>query len=147
MPAADVAALAERLAQTLPKAARLVYLAGRDRKPTLEVALAEAGFATQPVELYAAEAREAWSAGEARGVASCAAALHYSRRTATLALALAARAGISERFRAIVHVCLSAEVAGPLAADGAGRVAVAEAPDEARLLAALDGALAASPKD
>ena len=39
-PAADAAALAERLALTLPAGARLLYLAGRDRKPTLETALA-----------------------------------------------------------------------------------------------------------
>ena len=66
-PAADAAALAERLARTLPPGARLLYLAGRDRKPTLEAALAAAGLAVEAVELYAAEAREAWSAREAAG--------------------------------------------------------------------------------
>lgn len=145
-PAVDAAALAERLARTLPSAARLLYLAGRDRKPTLEAALAAAGLAVQAVELYAAEAREAWRAGEARAVAACDGALHYSRRTAALAVALAARAGFAERFRAIDHFCLSADVAEPLVAGGAARIVCADAPDEARLIAALERALGPSSK-
>jgi uroporphyrinogen-III synthase len=145
-PAADAAALAERLTRMLPAAARLLYLAGRDRKPTLEAALAAAGFAVQAVELYVAEARQAWSAREARAVAGCDGALHYSRRTAALTVALAARAGTAERFRAIDHFCLSDDVAAPLLADGARRVVCAAAPDEARLLAALLRVFGPSPK-
>jgi uroporphyrinogen-III synthase len=144
--AADAAALAERLARTLPPGARLLYLAGRDRKPTLEAALAAAGLAVQTIELYAAEARQAWSASETRAVAACDGALHYSRRTAALALALAARAGLAEWFRALCHVCLSADVAEPLAADGAARIVVASASDEAHLLAALERACESSSK-
>ena len=145
-PAADAAALAERLARTLPPGARLLYLAGRDRKPTLEAALAAAGLVVQAVELYAAEARAAWSAREARAVAGCDGALHYSRRTAALAVALAARAGLAEPFRAVDHFCLSADVAAPLLADGAERVVCADAPDEAHLMAALERALGPLPK-
>ena len=145
-PAADASALAERLVRTLPPGARLLYLAGRDRKPALEAALAAAGLVVHAVELYAADAREAWSAREAGAVAGCDGALHYSRRTAALSLALAARAGLAERFRALLHVCLSAEVAEPLAADGATRIAVAAAPDEAHLLAALERAYGPAPK-
>ena len=145
-PAVDAAALAERLARTLPSAARLLYLAGRDRKPTLEAALAAAGLAVEAIELYAAEACEAWSAGEARAVAACDGALHYSRRTAALAVALAARAGFAERFRALDHFCLSADVADPLVASGAVRIVCADAPDEARLIAALERALGPSSK-
>jgi uroporphyrinogen-III synthase len=145
-PAVDAAALAERLARTLRPGARLLYLAGRDRKPTLETALAAASFSVEAVELYAAEAREVWSASEAGTVAACDGALHYSRRTATLALGLAARAGLAEHFRALLHVCLSADVAEPLAAAGAARIVVAAAPDEAHLLAALERACSLSPK-
>ena len=146
-PAADAAALAERLMRTLPPGARVLYLAGRDRKPSLEAALASAGLVVQTVELYAAEAREAWSARQARAVAVCDGALHYSRRSAALAVALAARAGLAERFRALLHVCLSADVAEPLAADGAKRIVTAAAPDEAHLLAALERAFGPSPRD
>jgi len=145
-PAADAGALAERLARTLPPGARLLYLAGRDRKPTLEAALASAGLSVHAVELYAAEAREAWSGRESGAVAGCDGALHYSRRTAALAVGLAARAGLAERFRALLHVCLSADVAEALAADGATRIVAAAAPDEAHLLAALERAYGASPK-
>ncbi|MGA2491806.1 MAG: uroporphyrinogen-III synthase [Roseiarcus sp.] len=145
-PAGDAAALAERLARTLPPRARLLYLAGRDRKPTLEAALAAAGLVVQAVELYAAEAREAWSEREAGAVAACDGALHYSRRSAALAVGLAARAGLAERFRALLHVCLSADVAEPLAAAGATRIVVAAAADEAHLLAALERACGSSPK-
>ena len=145
-PADAAGALAERLARTSPPGARLLYLAGRDRKPTLEAALAAAGFFVQAVELYAAEAREAWSAREASAVAGCDGALHYSRRTAALAVGLAARAGLAERFRALLHVCLSADVGEPLAADGARRIVAAAVPDEAHLLAALERAYGSSPK-
>ena len=144
--AADAGALAERLARTLPSGARLLYLAGRDRKPTLEATLVAAGLFVQAVELYAAEAREAWSAREAGAVAGCDGALHYSRRAAALSVMLAARAGLAERFRALLHVCLSADVAEPLVADGAARIVSADAPDEAHLLAALERALDPSPK-
>jgi uroporphyrinogen-III synthase len=145
-PAADAGALAERLARTLPPGARLLYLAGRDRKPTLEAALASAGLVVQTAELYVAEAREAWSAREAAAVAGCDSALHYSRRSAALAVSLAARAGLAERFRALLHVCLSADVAEPLVAAGATRIVVAAVPNEAHLLAALERAYGASPK-
>ena len=145
-PAVDAGALAERLARTLPAQARLLYLAGRDRKPTLEAALAAAGVSVQAIELYAAEAREAWSAREAGAVAACDGALHYSRRSAALAVGLAARAGLAQRFRALLHVCLSADVAEPLGAAGATRIVVAAAPDEAHLLAALERAYGSSPK-
>jgi uroporphyrinogen-III synthase len=143
-PAADAATLADRAAQSLPPGARLLYLAGRDRKPTLEAALAAAGFFVQAVELYAAEAREAWSAREAQAVAACDGALHYSRRTAALAVVLAARAGLAERFRAVDHFCLSADVAEPLAAVGAAKIVCADAADEAHLLAALERTLGPS---
>jgi len=145
-PAVDVGALAERLVRTLPPQARLLYLVGRDRKPSLEAALAAAGLVVEAVELYAAEAREAWSAREAGAVAACDGALHYSRRSAALAVALAARAGLAERFRELLHVCLSAGVAEPLAAAGATRIVVAAAPDEADLLVALERAYESSPK-
>jgi uroporphyrinogen-III synthase len=145
-PAADAAALVERLARTLPPGARLLYLAGRDRKPMLEAGLAAAGFSVQAVELYAAEAREAWSGREAGAVGGCDAALHYSRRTAAIAVTLAARSGLAERFRLMLHVCVSADVAEALAAAGAARIVVAAAPDEAHLLTALERAAGPSPK-
>jgi len=75
-------------------------------------------------------------------VAGCAAALHYSRRSAALAVALAERAGLADPFRAILHVCLSPDAGEPLRAMGAPRLAWASEPREDRLIDALERALA-----
>jgi uroporphyrinogen-III synthase len=69
--------------------------------------------------------------------------LHYSRRSAALAVELAERAGVAEPFRALLHVCLSPDAAAPLRAWGAGRVVCASEPTEDRLIDALERALAA----
>ncbi len=143
-PAPDVAALIATLLRRLPPHSRLLYLAGRERKSALETALSEGGHLTTPVEVYAAEARAAWSADEARAVAGSAAALHYSRRAAALAVELAQGAGLAEPFRALLHVCLSPDAASPLRAWGAPRVVCAAEPIEAQLIDALERALAAS---
>ena len=77
---------------------------------------------------------------EIRALASCDAALHYSRRSAVLAARLAETAGVMSSFLALRHVCLSDDVAEPLRAIGAPCVVVAERPDEAALFAALSDA-------
>ena len=143
-PAPDAAQLIETLRRELPPAARVLYLAGRDRKPALEAAL-EGLCALEVVEAYAAEARDAWRPAEIRALASCSAALHYSRRSATLAARLAEKSGQAEHFRALSHFCLSDDVAKPLLESGAPCVVVAERPDEAALFAALREAAAVFP--
>ena len=135
-PAPDAAKLTETLNGALEPDASVLYLAGRDRKGTIEAAL-ESAFALEVVEAYAAEAREAWRPSEARALASCGAALHYSRRSAGLAAALAEASGVEARFLELEHVCLSRDVAEPLKAAGATRIAIAETPDEAGLFRAL----------
>ena len=141
--AKDAAALAESLRARLTPASRILYLAGRDRKSDLESALAADGHRLTPIEVYVAEARPAWSFGEARGVANCDAALHYSTRSAELALRLAKGAGIAESFRALLHVCISEDAASPLRSSGATRVRSASSPDEAALFDALARAFGA----
>jgi uroporphyrinogen-III synthase len=140
-PAADVAALATALGERLAPRARVLYLAGRDRKSALEEALHAIGAHTTVLETYVAEAREGWTEEETAELRRCAAALHYSRRSAALAAALAARAGLAEHFAEMQHICLSPDVAEPLREAGWARVASADAPEEARLLAALERAL------
>lgn len=139
--APDVAALIAALRRRLAPHSRVLYLAGRERKSALEAALSEAGHLTTPVEIYAAEARAAWDEDEARAVAGCGAALHYSRRSAALAAALAERAGLADHFRALLHVCLSPDAGEPLRAMGAPRLAWASEPREERLIDALERAL------
>ena len=95
-PARDAARMVEILRRDLPRGASVLYLAGRDRKPTLEASLGE--YALEVVEAYAAEARLSWRAPEIRALASCDAALHYSRRSAGLAARLAESSGLKERF-------------------------------------------------
>ena len=135
-PARDADQLIKMLAGALKPEASVLYLAGRDRKEVIEAALPRA-FAVQVVEAYAAEAREAWRPAEARALASCVAALHYSRRSAELAAALAKAAGVQACFLKLNHVCISREVAEPLQALGASRIAIAETPDEAGLFRRL----------
>jgi uroporphyrinogen-III synthase len=126
--------------------------AGRERalprrarpEGTIEAAL-ESDFALEIVEAYAAEAREAWSPAETRALASCVAALHYSRRSAGLAAALAKDSGAEARFLGLAHVCLSRDVAEPLAAAGAAGIAIAETADEAGLFRALSRSLGGFP--
>ncbi len=135
-PAPDADHLIKTLAGALKPHASVLYLAGRDRKGAIEAALSHA-FAVEIVEAYSAEGRAAWRPAEARALASCVAALHYSRRSAELAAALAKGAGAEGCFLELKHVCLSRDVAEPLRAIGATRVAIAETPDEAGLFRML----------
>jgi uroporphyrinogen-III synthase len=137
MSAKDAAALAELLRARLPPTCRVLYLAGRDRKSGLESALAASGHRVTAIEVYVAEARRAWRSDEASALAASDAALHYSARSAELALRLAAGAGIADRFRTLLHVCISEDAASPLRASGATRVRSASAPDEDALFDAL----------
>ncbi len=143
-PAPDVAALLTALRRRLAPHSRALYLAGRERKSALEAALSEAGHLTTPLEVYVAQARAAWDEDEARAVAGCGAALHYSRRSAALAVQLAERAGLADPFRALRHVCLSPDAGEPLRAWGAPRLHYASQPREDRLIEALERALGGS---
>jgi len=135
--AADAASLARALVAELPREGRVLYFAGADRKPEMETTLIRAGFSVSTVEVYAAKARERWSEEEARGVACCRAALHYSRRSAEIALRLAERAGIMSHWRDMAHVTISADAAGVFAASGATKIIVAGAVREEAMLTAL----------
>lgn len=135
--AKDAAALAEFLRARLTPPCRILYLAGRDRRSDLESALAASGHRVTAIEVYVAEARLAWTQGEASALAASDAALHYSTRSAELALRLAEGAGIADRFRALLHVCISEDAASPLRIGGATRVRSSSAPDEDALFDAL----------
>lgn len=133
--AGDAAELAQVLVAALPSHARVLYLAGADRKPELENALIRAGLSVVTLEVYAARARLEWSAEEALAVASCRAALHYSRRSAELASDLAARAGILPQWREMAHVAISVDAAEPLGASGVITIVAAAAREEAMFAA------------
>ena len=143
-PAREARELITTLTAVLKPGASVLYLAGRDRKEAVEAALAEK-FELEVAETYAAEAREAWRPSEARALSRCVAALHYSRRSAGLAAALAKTAGAEACFLNLKHVCLSRDVAEPLQALGATRIAIAETPDEAGLFHTLRDELGGFP--
>lgn len=100
---------------------RALYLAGRDRKPTLEAGLARLGVETTVTVVYAARARD-WDAGERALVAAAAQdhaiVLHYSRRSAGLFLDQIAAAGLSDQLSRLRHVALSQDAARPILARG-----------------------------
>jgi uroporphyrinogen-III synthase len=142
--APNAARLVEMLERRLAKGANVLYLAGRDRKGALEAGLAGT-CVLEVVETYAAESREVWRPAEVRALMTCAAALHYSRRSAALTAQLAHASGVAGHFLAMRHVCLSRDVAEPLRAIGAAQILVAEAPEEKALFAALQRALRGFP--
>ncbi|KRE09764.1 hypothetical protein ASE63_04355 [Bosea sp. Root381] len=124
----------------LPMPGRLLLIAARDRHQDVADKLGDAGFeavtwvayAAQAVTAFPEPAREALLQGKVDG------ALHYSARGARTCLELAQGAGVAEALLELTHVALSADVAAPLISAGASTVLVAEYPEEAALLAALD---------
>ena len=119
--------------------APLLYLAGEDRASDLVGELAARGIAAEMAVVYRAaavpfppELIAALKAGEVDVV------LHFSRRSAERYLAGAEEAGVTAQAIGVRHVCLSAQIAAPLIAAGAAKVAVAPRPDEASLISSLE---------
>jgi uroporphyrinogen-III synthase len=135
--APDAKVLAAELVAGLPRGARLVYLAGRDRKPDLERALAEAGQSVEVVEVYAAQAADALSEAAISALAAgeIGAVLHYSRRSAEIFLELAQHAGLD--VKGSTHVAISQDAAAPLWEARCTEVHVAEKPNEQAMIAAV----------
>ena len=135
--AADAAELAADVCAKLADGARLLYLAGRDRKPDLERAFA-GRYDLVVVEVYAAEAARALTpdAQAALAAGGIDAVLHYSRRSAEIFLTLAQAAGLSESLRAIRQIAISGDAAAPLESAGLA-VAIAATPDETAMLTLL----------
>ncbi|MHB8883936.1 MAG: uroporphyrinogen-III synthase [Methylovirgula sp.] len=142
--AADVKELAGIVIAKMQAPARLLYLAGRDRKSDLEISCKEAGLDILVVEIYEACAAETLSdeAINAMIKGQIDAVLHYSRRSAEIFLALAQAAGVDPIF--LHHMAISADAAAPLQAVGMLLVAIAAEPNEQALLALLSDAQAAS---
>jgi uroporphyrinogen-III synthase len=133
----DVRDLVRTLVADRPDAkAPLLYLAGEDRAADLIGELSARGIATEMRVVYRAVTApfppaliEALKAGEVDAI------LHFSRRSAENYVAGARQAGIAGPAQAVRHLCLSAQVAEPLAA--ASHVAIAARPDEAALIELL----------
>lgn len=118
--------------------APLLYLAGEDRAADLVSELATHGIAADMRVVYRAvivsfpdELVAAIESGDVQAV------LHFSKRSADNYVSGARAAGIADQALAVRHYCLSAQVAAPLKAAGAKRVAVAPRPEEAALIELL----------
>ena len=100
-----------RIGDLACKPRRIVYLAGRDRKPDIERALRFTGQVVETVETYEARPAAALATpvvtalrdGSVDGV------LHFSRRSVTLFIDLAAKEGI--KASAFRHLCFLASKA------------------------------------
>ena len=124
--------IAERHADA---AGPLLYLAGEDRAADLIGELAARGLAAEMRVVYRAVTAPfppplvaALKAGDIDAV------LHFSKRSADNYLSGAGPAGIAEQAMAVRHLCLSPQIAEPLALAGARRIAIAARPDEAALI-------------
>ena len=135
----DGAGLAALVAGHLPAGARLLHVAGEDRKPEPAAALAKAGFRLVIHIAYRAQAIADLPApvGDALSAGTLEAALHYSSRSAETAVSLCEAAGHGGAFRALNHYCLSADVARTLEQAGIRVHFVAAQPRETALLDGL----------
>lgn len=135
--ALDAKDLTESILGAVHAPARIVYLAGHDRKRDLETRCKKAGIDLIVVEIYEARAATALSdeaiAAFARGEID--AVLHYSRRSAEIFLALAGAKRIDPK--SLRHVAISSDAAAPLQSKACRSVAIASEPSERALLALL----------
>lgn len=116
--------------------ASLLYLAGEDRAGDFIAQLVAHGIDAEMKVVYRTVAEvfppvlaAALEAGDVDAV------LHFSRRSAELFIEGARASGVAGPAEDVRHLCLSAQVAEPLA--GASRIAVAVRPEEAALIALL----------
>ncbi|MGO9132591.1 MAG: uroporphyrinogen-III synthase [Methylovirgula sp.] len=149
--APDAKDLAAAVIEKMPASAQLIYLAGRDRKPDLEMRCREAELELVALEVYEARAGDYLSDEAVRAFNGDAidAVLHYSRRSAEIFLSLAALAGVDAR--SVRHLAISADAAEPLQDAAYPHVEIAAEPKEQSLLALLPDAtpdpVIASPDD
>jgi uroporphyrinogen-III synthase len=117
----------------------LLYSAGEQRAGDLAEALQLLGLRVETAIVYRSamvtdltpNVRAALGAGTVDAV------LHYSARTAAAFVAAVTTAGVRDLSIQIQHLCLSTQVAAPLAAAGAKAVAIAAEPNEQALLALI----------
>ncbi len=137
--AENAAALADHVKTSCPATTSILYLAGEERKPDLEANLTQAGFAIHAVPVYRAARAGAFSeeAADIIRQEKIDAALHFSRRSAAIFVALAHDAGLTHECARLKHLCLSADVAAGLSDLRADHVAIAERPSAEALLALI----------
>jgi uroporphyrinogen-III synthase len=134
--AGDGSDLARRVkGQFAGTATPLLYLAAADRAADLEAELARCGVPVHTAVVYRmAAATTLGPAAKALAARAVDAVLHYSRRSAETYLRCAGNDELGEAALLPRHLCLSHEVAAPLARAGTRNIEIASGPDEAALL-------------
>lgn len=131
----NVSDLVNLVAARLTPPARLLYLAGEDRSGDLAGELRAKGFVVDTVIVYRAVVAEKLPQVAVDALASgIDAVLHYSRRSAEAYVNAARRSDLLKAALKPVQLCLSGQVAEPLARAGATSIKVAPRPNEAALL-------------
>jgi uroporphyrinogen-III synthase len=138
----DLARLVRQLLR--PEAGRLLHVAGSDVAGDLAGLLREGGFAVERVVLYEARPVAGFSAPAIAALQSGLIdfALFFSPRTAAMFLRLAEQAGIAAALRTVTAVSISAAADRALGDLVFASRLVADRPDQAGLLVALDSVLA-----
>jgi uroporphyrinogen-III synthase len=137
--AGDAKSLVRDIPTILPPPARLLHIAGRDRKEEPARSLREMGYEVALWTAYVAAAVDELAEPARRALDDGAidAALHYSPRSAKLALELVERAGLRDAFAGLRHVAISADVAAVLRDAGCERVAHATNSNEKAMFRVL----------
>jgi uroporphyrinogen-III synthase len=137
--AGDAKSLIRDIPTILPPPARLLHIAGRDRKEEPAHSLREMGYEVSLWTAYVAAAVEELPEAARRALADGAidAALHYSPRSAKLALELVDGAGLRDAFAGLRHVAISADVAAVLREGGCERVGHATKSNEKAMFRVL----------
>ena len=131
--------LANLVAARLAPPARLLYLAGEDRSGDLAGELDAKGFVVDTIIVYRAVLAEKLPQVAIDALASGVdVVLHYSRRSAEAYVDAARRSNVLPSALRPLHLCLSGQVAEPLARAGATSIKVAPRPNEAALLGLID---------
>jgi uroporphyrinogen-III synthase len=136
----DVEALVRLIVARPPAAGRpVLYCAGEDLARDLAGALLARGLRVETACVYRAAVVAGFSPEVCAAFAGHAidAVLHYSARTAGAFVAAATAAGLRDLSIQARHLCLSSQVAAPLAAAGAAAIDVASAPNEQALFALI----------
>jgi uroporphyrinogen-III synthase len=137
--AGDAQSLIRDIPTILPPPARLLHIAGRDRKEEPARSLREMGYEVSLWTAYVAAAVEELPEPARRALDDGAidAALHYSPRSAKLVLELVEQAGVSAAFARLRHVAISPDVAAVLRDGGCERVVHSPRPNEKAMFRVL----------
>lgn len=135
----DAVSLSALIRGALSPDLKLLHVTARHHKAEPAASLRTAGFSVVHWRAYEARAIETLPPAAAEGLSTgqIGAALHYSRRSADIVLALTQEAGLLTALKSVPQLCLSADVAAPFEALGLETMSASE-PHEDSILALLD---------